>query len=185
MKKEILICLILIVIFLTLVSVLFIQTKIHREKKSQFGHYNAETTSFIQKRGRLLFPEVIQPDMTIDKYDYYYQCAFFGDPSFFIFAAVSFETTSSFEKEKQRIINNSDLILSTDNREIYMTKNSSNMDYYWDNVVYDGLSFFIECAVVFDDEHIEYLYTNWQDSAEKNEYIDTFFQQGDVAITYR
>lgn len=157
---------------LLLAGSLIIPSKIHNTNVSRFGHYNADTKSFIQKKGRLLFPEVIQPDMTIDKYDYYYHCTFFGDPSFCIFSVVSFETTSSFEKEKQRIIDNSDLYCSTDDREVYMTRSSSNLDYYLDNVVYDGLAFFIECAVVFDDEHIEYLYTNWQDNAGNNEFID-------------
>ncbi len=96
-----------------------------------------------------------------------------GDPSFCIFARASFKSSSDFEEEKQRIIDNSNCIMSADNRLICMSKNSSNLEYYLDNVVYDGLAFFIECAVVFDDGHIEYIYANWQDSAGKNEFLDS------------
>ena len=110
--------------------------------------------------------------MTIELFDYYYQCAFWGDPSFCIFAKASFKSSSDYDEEKQRIIDNSNSIISADNHMICMSKNSSNLEYYLDNVVYDGLPFFIECAVVFDDGHIEYVYAYWQDSAGKNEFLD-------------
>ncbi len=172
-NKALVICVLAIVSFLVLAGCFVKPTTIHNSNVSQFGHFNADTESFIQKKVRLLFPEVIQAGMTIDNYDYYFQSSFLGDPSFCIFAEISFESTSDFEKEKQRIIDNSDLILSADNREVYMSKKSSNLEYYLDDVVYDGLAIFIECAIVFEDEHIEYLYANWQDSAEKNDFLDT------------
>ena len=172
-KKVLIICLLATVSFLILIWCLIKPTTIHNSNVSQFGHYNASTLKIIQKEGQILFPKDIQAEMTIELFDYYYQCAFVGDPSFCIFARVSFKSSSDFEEEKQRIIDNSNCIMSADNRLICMSKNSSNLDYYLDNVVYDGLAFFIECAVVFDDGYIEYIYAYWQDSAGKNEFLDS------------
>ena len=176
-KKVPVICLLATVSFLVLIWCLIKPTTIHNSSVSQFGHYNASTLNLIQKNGQLLFPKEIQAGMTIELFDYYYQCAFLGAPSFCIFAKVSFKSSSDFEEEKQRIIDNSNLIKSADNRMICMSKNSSDLDYYLDNVVYDGLAFLIECAVVFDDEHVEFIYANWQDSAGKNEFLDSIAEE--------
>ena len=112
--------------FLKLIWCLIKPTTIHNSNVSQFGHYNASTLKIIQKEGQILFPKDIQAEMTIELFDYYYQCAFVGDPSFCIFARASFKSSSDFEEEKQRIIDNSNCIMSAGNRLICMSKNSSN-----------------------------------------------------------
>ena len=118
-----------------------------------------------------MFPNTFPKGAVLENYDYYYQCAFFGDPSFCIEAGFAFSNKSDLDNEKERI--QTSATHSIVNEEVTLFFNSTgNIDYYLDEIVLDGYYYEFDIAIVKKDEKITYCYVYWQDNNGPNEFID-------------
>ena len=152
-----------------------ISTKKHLTDYNKYGKYDGTVNDLIEEFGRVILPDAM-PDGAINAvYDYFYQNAVLGDPSFCIYLKVDFETAVKHENELQRVKDASSMTVECSNGNmIYLSEEIKSVKDYFDDAVLDGLTHIIDAAVICTDNSIEYYYIYWQDNAARsNAYVDS------------
>ncbi len=175
MKKTYKVLIVVLVCILLIVLVLFLLTN----KKSETTDINdylkyhswVETMLEEELNGSLPSKEIVN-SADVDTYLYRYNNGgLLGDRTFIIDLKCKYNE-KDYSAEKTRIESLSSKMVNADSKQLYLINYPSNIDYFSDDEIYDGLAFVFEIVIVDDkNQSIEYLSSLQQDNMYKEDIV--------------